>query len=115
MTKSQNRTPVRPYPTHGPCTAAMVGLKSSMPDSKLLIVGFSQKVPANVPTDPAPSFRSPPAQYTSPLAVRIPTQASSSPRNRSHAALRSSRNAPLMALRAPGRFSVIVAMWLSTS
>ena len=35
----------------GPFTAAMVGLKSSMPLSKELIVGFSQNVPAKVPTD----------------------------------------------------------------
>lgn len=46
----------------GPCTAAMVGLNSSMPDSNELMVGFSQKVPPKVPTEPDPSLRSPPAQ-----------------------------------------------------
>src|SRR5215469_12201229 len=76
ITKSQNRTPVSPYPMQGPCTAAMVGLNNSIPLSKELIVGFSQNVPPKVPTEPAPSLRSPPAQKTSPLAVRIPTQAS---------------------------------------
>lgn len=99
----------------GPCTAAMVGLNSSMPDSKELIVGFSQKVPPKVPTEPSPSLRSPPAQNTSPLAVRIPTQASRSSRKRSQAALRSWRSAPLMALRASGRFRVMVATWSCSS
>jgi hypothetical protein len=85
-------------------------LNNSIPLSKELIVGFSQNVPAKVPTEPSPSLRSPPAQNTLPLAVRIPTHASSSSRNRSQAAFSSWRSAPLIALRASGRLSVIVAM-----
>ena len=92
-----------------PCTAAMVGLNSSIPLSKELIVGFSQKVPPNLPTAPSLSLRSAPAQKVLPLAARIPTHACSSSRNRSHAAFRSALSAPLIALRASGRFKVIVA------
>ena len=100
---------------HGPCTAAIVGLNSSIPLSNELIVGFSQKVPPNVPTEPSPSLRSPPAQNTLPFAVRIPTHASSSSRKRSQAAFKSRRSAPLIALRASGRLRVIVATWSSNS
>ena len=115
MTKSQNNTPVSPYPMQGPFTAAMVGLNSSMPLSNELMVGFSQKVPPKVPTAPALSVRSAPAQNTSPAPVRMPTHASSSSRKRSQAALRSRRIAPLIALRDSGRLRVMVATWSTTS
>ena len=100
---------------HGPLTAAMVGLKISQPDSNEFSVGISQKVPSQVPTDPAPSFRSAPAQKARPSPVTMATHASWSSRKRSQAALRSWRMAPLMAFRRSGRRYVMVTTWPSCS
>ena len=93
----------------------MVGLNSSKPDSKELMVGFSQNVPSNTPTDPSPSRMSAPAQKARPAPVMMATQASLSPRNRSQAAFRSWRSSPLMALSDLGRLRVMVATWPESS
>ena len=67
------------------------------------MVGISQNEPGQVPAEPPASFMSAPAQNESPAPVTMPTQASSSSRNCSHAALRSWRSSALIALRASGR------------
>ena len=90
-------------------TAAIVGFQISIPDSNELTVGISQNDPGHVPADPAPSARSAPTQNDLPAPVTIATHASSSARNRSHAALRSRRRPPLIALSFSGRLYVIVA------
>ena len=87
----------------------MTGLKISHPLSNELIVGFSQNVPANSPTEPAPSLRSPPAQNALPAPVTMATHASSSSRKRVNAALRSRRISPLTAFSDSGRLYVMVA------
>ncbi|MEZ5167783.1 MAG: hypothetical protein R2695_15340 [Acidimicrobiales bacterium] len=74
-----------------------------MPLSKVVIVGHSQNDPGHDPVDPAPSFRSAPAQNARPAPVTIATQASSSSRNVVHAASRAVRIAPLTAFSASGR------------
>jgi len=87
----------------------MTGLKISHPLSKEFSVGFSQNVPANSPTDPAPLRRSAPAQNARPAPVTIATHASSSSRKREKASFRSRLISALMALRASGRLYVMVA------
>ena len=86
-----------------------------MPLSNELIVGISQKVPGHSPTEPRPSFRSAPTQKARPSPVTMPTQASSSARNRSHVAFRSRRSSASIALSASGRWYVIVATWSTHS
>ena len=83
--------------------AAMVGFQISIPLSKELMVGISQNVPGHVPAAPPPPLRSAPAQKARPAPVTMATHASCSSRKRSHAALRSARSSPLIALSASGR------------
>ena len=62
----------------------MTGLKISHPLSKEFSVGFSQKVPANSPVDPAPCV-GPAGAKARPEPVTIATHASSSSRKRENA------------------------------
>src|SRR6478735_11618579 len=86
-----------------------------MPDSNEFTVGISQNEPGHVPAEPAPSWRSAPTQNARPAPVTMATHASSSARKRSHAALKSRRSSPLIALSFSGRLYVIVATWPSRS
>ena len=82
----------------------MTGLKISQPLSNELTVGRSQKLPGNSPAGlPVCEPRSAPTQNARPAPVTIPTQASSSSRNRANASLICARIAPSIALSLSGR------------